>query len=223
MLIADRSHPGGGRPNVPYVSCQKWCAASRSSNAPYTRGTMPDPSTPPSPAFGHEPVHLVVCCARARTTLLRLATPAAAPGSRTSDHNHSSQHSGEKEHAPVCPATTNCRDDCGAARRPCPSFTPYNHVSDSVSRSAAAAGFVPSLGLRGKCDLPISASTTAAELAAIDLAANQLAHFLPRPVAVSCDSRTTLLPLARGEHGSPIAQRLTRKFAVIAWSGCDVF
>ncbi|KAL3209998.1 hypothetical protein MRX96_037543 [Rhipicephalus microplus] len=80
----------------------------------------------------------------------------------------------------------------------------YTDGSVAAGGSAAAACFASSLGLGEKCRLPISASSTAAELAVIDLAANQLAaDFLPQSAAMVCDSRAALLTLARGQRGAP--------------------
>ncbi|KAH8009239.1 hypothetical protein HPB51_013428 [Rhipicephalus microplus] len=98
----------------------------------------------------------------------------------------------------------------------------YTDGSVTADGSAAATCFAPSLGLREKFRLPISASCNASELAAVDLAANQLVDFLPQSTAVVCDSRAALLTLARGERGGPVAQRLVRKFAVIVRNGCNV-
>lgn len=78
----------------------------------------------------------------------------------------------------------------------------YTDGSVTADGSAAAACFAPSLGIRVKCRLLLSASSTAAELAALDLAADQLIHFLPQSAAVVCDSRAALLTLARGERGA---------------------
>ncbi|KAL3182553.1 hypothetical protein MRX96_007227 [Rhipicephalus microplus] len=98
----------------------------------------------------------------------------------------------------------------------------YTNGSVRTDGWAAAASFVPSLGLREKCWLPISASSTADELAAVDLTANQLAKILSWSAAVLCDSRAALLTIARGGHGTPIVRWLARKFAVIVRNGCDV-
>ncbi|KAH7998717.1 hypothetical protein HPB51_026385 [Rhipicephalus microplus] len=98
----------------------------------------------------------------------------------------------------------------------------YTNSSVTADGSAAATCFAPSLGLREKCRLPISASTAAAELAAIELAANQLVVFLPQSAAVVCDSRAALLTFVRGERGVPVALRLARRFAVIVRNGCDL-
>ncbi|XP_037515372.1 uncharacterized protein LOC119391795 [Rhipicephalus sanguineus] len=98
----------------------------------------------------------------------------------------------------------------------------YTDGSVTTEGSAAAACIAPTLEVAGKCRLPIAASSTTAELAALDLAAEILAKFLPPAAAVLCDSRAALLALARGERGALIAQRLYRKFTVIQNSGCDL-
>ncbi|XP_075721848.1 uncharacterized protein LOC142765159 [Rhipicephalus microplus] len=51
--------------------------------------------------------------------------------------------------------------------------------------SAAAACFAPSLGIHVKCRLPLSALSTAAAHAALDLTADQLVDFLPQSAAVA--------------------------------------
>ncbi|KAL3189285.1 hypothetical protein MRX96_002952 [Rhipicephalus microplus] len=69
---------------------------------------------------------------------------------------------------------------------------------------------VSALGLQGQCRLHFPASSTTAELAAINLAADQLAELLPPTAVVLCDSRFALLALARAERGVSIAQRIAR-------------
>ncbi|XP_075750746.1 uncharacterized protein LOC142817582 [Rhipicephalus microplus] len=88
--------------------------------------------------------------------------------------------------------------------------------------SHGAASVIPALRDERKCRLPLPATSTTAELAALNLAADQLVELLPSSAVIFCDSRAALLTLARGENGSSIAQRLTRKFTVIVRSGCDV-
>ncbi|KAL3243203.1 hypothetical protein MRX96_047564 [Rhipicephalus microplus] len=88
--------------------------------------------------------------------------------------------------------------------------------------SAAAASVIPPLRDERKCRLPLPATSTTAELAALNLAADQLAELLPSSAIIFCDSRAALLTLARSENGTSIARRLTRKFTVIVRSGCDV-
>ncbi|KAH8026669.1 hypothetical protein HPB51_023909 [Rhipicephalus microplus] len=61
-----------------------------------------------------------------------------------------------------------------------------------------------------------------AEVAVLNLAADQLAELPPSSAVLFCDSRAAFLTLAKGENGNSIAQRLTRKFTVIVRSGCDV-
>ncbi|KAH7971849.1 hypothetical protein HPB52_003472 [Rhipicephalus sanguineus] len=98
----------------------------------------------------------------------------------------------------------------------------YTDGSVTAEGSAAAACVAPTLEVTGKCRLPFAASSTTAELAALDLADDILVEFLPPAAAVLCDSRAGLLALARGERGALIAQRLFRKFTVIQNSGCDL-
>nr|XP_037270260.1 uncharacterized protein LOC119161854 [Rhipicephalus microplus] len=98
----------------------------------------------------------------------------------------------------------------------------YTDGSVKGDGSAAAASVIPALRDERKCRLPLPATSTTAELAALNLAADQLVEFLPSSAVIFCDSRAALLTLARGENGSSIAQRLTRKFTVIVRSGCDV-
>ncbi|KAH8032852.1 hypothetical protein HPB51_003225 [Rhipicephalus microplus] len=67
--------------------------------------------------------------------------------------------------------------------------------SVTADGAAAATCVVPALGLHGQCRLPFTASSTTAELTAIDLAADQLADLLPPTAAVLCDSRGCLRTL----------------------------
>ncbi|KAL3209913.1 hypothetical protein MRX96_037555 [Rhipicephalus microplus] len=99
----------------------------------------------------------------------------------------------------------------------------YTDGSVKEDGSAAAASVIPALRDERKCRLPLPATSTTAELAALNLAADQLAELLPSSAVIFCDSQVALLTLARGENGTSIAQRLTRKFTVIVRSGCDVF
>nr|XP_037289453.1 uncharacterized protein LOC119183021 [Rhipicephalus microplus] len=98
----------------------------------------------------------------------------------------------------------------------------YTDGSVKGDGSAAAASVIPALRDERKCRLPLPATSTTAELAALNLAADQLAELLPSSAVIFCDSRAALLTLARGENGSSIAQRITRKFTVIVRSGCGV-
>nr|XP_037275996.1 uncharacterized protein LOC119168705 [Rhipicephalus microplus] len=98
----------------------------------------------------------------------------------------------------------------------------YTDGSVKGDGSAAAASVIPPLRDERKCRLPLPATSTTAELAALNLAADQLAELLPSSAVIFCDSRAALLTLARSENGTSIARRLTRKFTVIVCSGCDV-
>ncbi|KAL3214499.1 hypothetical protein MRX96_034887 [Rhipicephalus microplus] len=64
-------------------------------------------------------------------------------------------------------------------------------TDDSVAAdvTVAAACVVPALSLHGQCRLPFTASSTTAELAAIDLVADLIAELLPPTAVVLCDSR----------------------------------
>ncbi|KAH8026289.1 hypothetical protein HPB51_019121 [Rhipicephalus microplus] len=80
-------------------------------------------------------------------------------------------------------------------------FTDGSVVADGA---AAAACVIPALSLHGQYRLLFTASSTTAELTAIDLAADQLADLLPPTAAMLSDSRFALLALTRAERGVPL-------------------
>ncbi|KAL3244157.1 hypothetical protein MRX96_019422 [Rhipicephalus microplus] len=99
------------------------------------------------------------------------------------------------------------------------------YVDGSVLRdgSAAAACVVPSVGAVLKCRLPSLASSTVAELAAINLAADFLSERAPMSAAaIICDSRAALAAISREEDGSLLAQRVARKLHAVQQTGCDL-
>ncbi|KAL3214894.1 hypothetical protein MRX96_006985 [Rhipicephalus microplus] len=97
----------------------------------------------------------------------------------------------------------------------------YTDGSVKWDGSAATASIISVLRDE-KCRLLLPATSTTAELAALNLAADQLAELLPSSAVIFCDSRAALLTFVKGENGPSIAQRLTRKFTVIMRSGCAV-
>ncbi|KAL3222022.1 hypothetical protein MRX96_029012 [Rhipicephalus microplus] len=218
-LVANRPHPDGSWRDVPLTSGERQLVAPHSSHVPHARGTTSGWTTPRPSPLEHGSAPLGVLCAGARTASLWLAPDPATPGSRPRDHGHNPRHEVEEKHTPVCSPPGGSHDDRGTARRPNSTLQDGSVAGNGL---AAASCFAPSLGLRENCRLPISASSTAAELASINPAANQLADFLPQSAAVMCDSRAALLTLARAERGALVAQRLARKFVVIVPSGCDV-
>ncbi|XP_037501543.1 uncharacterized protein LOC119375437 [Rhipicephalus sanguineus] len=89
--------------------------------------------------------------------------------------------------------------------------------------SAAAAYVAPSLRAVRKCRLHSPASSTVADLAAINLAAEFLsAQPAVCSAAILCDSRAALAAVSREEDGNPLAQRVARKLRVVLQSGCEL-
>lgn len=89
--------------------------------------------------------------------------------------------------------------------------------------SAAAACVAPSVGAVRKCRLPCLASSTAAELAAINLAADFLLEQSSiSAAAIICDSRAALAAISREEDGSLLAQRVARQLHAVKQCGCDL-
>lgn len=86
----------------------------------------------------------------------------------------------------------------------------------------AAASIISAPGGENNCHPSFLASSTTAELGALNLAADQLAELLPPSAIVFSDSRAALLTIARKEHGSSIVQCLMRRFTVLVRSGCAV-
>ncbi|KAL3251166.1 hypothetical protein MRX96_017772 [Rhipicephalus microplus] len=88
------------------------------------------------------------------------------------------------------------------------------YANGSVLRdgSAAATCVVPSVCAVPKCRLPSLASSTVAELAAINLAADFLSERAPMSAAaIICDSRMALAAISHEEDGSLLAQKVARK------------
>ncbi|XP_037501554.2 uncharacterized protein LOC119375447 [Rhipicephalus sanguineus] len=89
--------------------------------------------------------------------------------------------------------------------------------------SSAAACVAPSLGEVRKCRLPCPASSTAAELAAINLAAELLGeHIAVNSAAILCDSRSALAAISREDLGGHLAQRIARQLHALRNDGCDI-
>ncbi|KAH7985635.1 hypothetical protein HPB49_026336 [Dermacentor silvarum] len=84
-------------------------------------------------------------------------------------------------------------------------------TDDSVLKkgSAAATCTIPELSTRKQCRIRGSCSSTLAELAALDLAADLVLEHLPPAVAILTDSRAALQTLIKGERGPLIGQRLS--------------
>lgn len=92
-------------------------------------------------------------------------------------------------------------------------------VRDSP-HSAAAACVIPSTGTTIRCRLPFHASSTAAELAGLHLAADHLAATLPQlPVAILCDSRPALQALLQPDQAGITVALLHAKLTAIKESG----
>ncbi|XP_037503717.1 uncharacterized protein LOC119378753 [Rhipicephalus sanguineus] len=86
--------------------------------------------------------------------------------------------------------------------------------------SAAAACTVPELGVRLQCRLPFPASSTAAELAGLNLAADHLAASLPtQPVAIVTDSRPALQALLQPDRAGVTVILLLAKLQALKECG----
>ncbi|KAL3195186.1 hypothetical protein MRX96_001860 [Rhipicephalus microplus] len=89
--------------------------------------------------------------------------------------------------------------------------------------SAAAARVVPSVGAVLKCRLPSLTSSTVAELAATNSAANFLSDQAPMSAAaIICDTQVALAAILREEDGSLLAQKVARKLHPVQQTGCDL-
>ncbi|XP_037515483.1 uncharacterized protein LOC119391904 [Rhipicephalus sanguineus] len=89
--------------------------------------------------------------------------------------------------------------------------------------TAAAACAIPSRASSRQCRLPFPASSTAAELAGLHLAADLLAEDIPaEPVAVLCDSRAALQILVNRRRAGMTASLLTTKFRALTDAGLSV-
>ncbi|KAL3214205.1 hypothetical protein MRX96_034976 [Rhipicephalus microplus] len=100
-------------------------------------------------------------------------------------------------------------------------YSDHLHVytDGSGNKDGSVNSIILALRVERKCRLLLRASSTSAELTALNLVAHQLAEILPPSTVVFSDSRAMLLTLARGDRGSSIAQRLTCKFTVVVRSG----
>ncbi|KAL3211004.1 hypothetical protein MRX96_008511 [Rhipicephalus microplus] len=89
--------------------------------------------------------------------------------------------------------------------------------------SAVAARVVPSVGAAVKHRLPSLASSTVAELAATNLAADFLKDQAPiSAAAIISDFRVALAAILREEDGSRLAQKIARKLHPVQQTGCDL-
>ncbi|KAH7939258.1 hypothetical protein HPB52_009715 [Rhipicephalus sanguineus] len=85
--------------------------------------------------------------------------------------------------------------------------------------SAAAACVIPTTGTTIRCRLPFHASSTAAELAGLHLAADYLAAMPPQlPVAILCDSRPALQALLQPDQAGITVALLHAKLTAIETS-----
>ncbi|XP_075740081.1 uncharacterized protein LOC142786333 [Rhipicephalus microplus] len=98
-------------------------------------------------------------------------------------------------------------------------FTDGSVLNDGC---ATAACVVPSLELHNQCRLACEASSTIAELAALDLAADALIQLRVPSAAVLSDSRTALQLLAQDARRPPVATRIARKLEAVEDLGCDL-
>ncbi|XP_037290898.1 uncharacterized protein LOC119186339 [Rhipicephalus microplus] len=98
-------------------------------------------------------------------------------------------------------------------------FTDGSVLNDGC---AAAACVVPSLELHNQCRLACEASSTIAELAALDLAADALIQLRAPSAAVLSDSRAALQLLAQDARRPPVATRIARKLEAVQDLGCDL-
>ncbi|KAH7947441.1 hypothetical protein HPB52_011967 [Rhipicephalus sanguineus] len=89
--------------------------------------------------------------------------------------------------------------------------------------TAAAACVIPSKAISRQCRLPFPASSTAAELAGLHLAADLLAEDIPAvPIAVLCDSKAALQTLANHRRAGLTGNLLETKFRALTASGASV-
>ncbi|XP_075534470.1 uncharacterized protein LOC142568352 [Dermacentor variabilis] len=88
--------------------------------------------------------------------------------------------------------------------------------------AAAAACVAPSIPAQSQCRVLSAVSSTHAELAAIDLAAELIYQRRIPAAAILTDSRAALHMLARADQGPPLIQRLLRKMHGVCEQGCDL-
>ncbi|XP_072145534.1 uncharacterized protein [Dermacentor andersoni] len=88
--------------------------------------------------------------------------------------------------------------------------------------AAAAACVTPDIPAQSQCTVLSAVSSTHAELAAIDLAAELIYQRRIPAAAILTDSRAALHMLARADHGPPLIQRLLRKIHGVCEQGCDL-
>ncbi|XP_037560898.2 uncharacterized protein LOC119440022 [Dermacentor silvarum] len=98
------------------------------------------------------------------------------------------------------------------------------YTDGSVLRdgAASAACVAPELSAQFQCRVLCAVSSTHAELAAIDLAAELLLQLPVQRAAVLTDSRAALSILAGEDHGPTLARRLRCKLDGVCERGCDL-
>lgn len=99
----------------------------------------------------------------------------------------------------------------------------YTDGSVLANGSAAAACTIPARAVNRQCRIPFAASSTAAELAGLHLAADVLAEDPPRqPVAVLCDSKPALQSLINHRRSGLTGALLSSKFSALAAAGVTI-
>ncbi|KAH7947816.1 hypothetical protein HPB52_016001 [Rhipicephalus sanguineus] len=97
----------------------------------------------------------------------------------------------------------------------------FTYGSVMPDGTAAAACVIPSKAISRQCRLPFPASSTAAELAGLHLAAD--AEDIPAvPIAVLCDGKAALQTLANHRRAGLTGNLLETKFRVLTASGASV-
>ncbi|XP_075556532.1 uncharacterized protein LOC142588579 [Dermacentor variabilis] len=98
----------------------------------------------------------------------------------------------------------------------------FTDGSVSSDGSAAAACTAPDIPASRQCRLCFPASSTVAELAAIDLAADLLYECSASSAAILTDSRAALHMLRKDYAGLPLVQRVGSKLRHVVNQGCDL-
>ncbi|KAH7947411.1 hypothetical protein HPB52_011728 [Rhipicephalus sanguineus] len=98
----------------------------------------------------------------------------------------------------------------------------FTYGSVMPDGTAAAACVIPSKAISRQCRLPFPASSTAAELAGLHLAADLLTEDIPAvPIAVLCDGKAALQTLANHRRAGLTGNLLETKFRVLTASGAS--
>ncbi|XP_070387396.1 uncharacterized protein [Dermacentor albipictus] len=98
----------------------------------------------------------------------------------------------------------------------------YTDGSVSSDGSAAAACTAPDISASRQCRLRFPASSTVAQLAAIDLAADLLQQCGVSSAAILSDLRAALCILRKDCAGLPLLQRVGSKLRHLVNQGCDL-